>query len=459
MADAVGIELYVTPGGNDATASGCCESVLASGTAAVTDGSVTVDVSADSPDLSEVAARLAGGETVTIRIDGETGGFSGDAGARRDVYVITAVDDAAGTVTIDGNHLLSSGSGKAWTIGGGFGSLDRALRLVEKSESFDVWAIHVKAGTYTAANANGAHASVRVPGTAISPVVVAGYETTPGDADGRWHDDACRAVIDGQPNGLSVGIGIDASISSSASLYYIFRHLHVTRCASGISTGSSRRYGKLVNCRASQCSYAGLYLGRNFAVIGGEADHNTGPWGLRVVYGSLVYACRLHDNAQTQIEGRGAVVLFTTVWGIAAGEIGIALDTDDYGVNAAVHCTVDGGGTGGTGIRLADTGSALVNCIVTGCAVGVAGPHGGELPVSRSNLYHANTTDRTDWPAGYGDLAADPRFTDGDGGDYTLEPGSPAFGAGCPAGADLGAWPRAGGAVFVGSPVNLGMQI
>ena len=89
--------------GSDSAASGVGPSTAVTGTGGSTDGTSTVDLSADSPDLSGVSA----GDLFYLH----------DPTSGRQFSVIASVDDGADTVTCD-DSFTNTESGLTWAIGG-----------------------------------------------------------------------------------------------------------------------------------------------------------------------------------------------------------------------------------------------------------------------------------------------------------------------------------------------------
>lgn len=102
--------LFNSSTGSDTAASGLGPTTAVSGTGGATDGTTTVDLSADSPDLSGVSA----GDLLWI-----------DASSGRQFSIIASVDDEADTVTCDDAFSNTEGS-LNWGIGGKRATFDDA---------------------------------------------------------------------------------------------------------------------------------------------------------------------------------------------------------------------------------------------------------------------------------------------------------------------------------------------
>ena len=107
---------YVDPlNGANTNGGSSTGSAIASGTFGSTNGTSTVDLSGDTPNLSGVSV----GDT--IRLSAETGGKGGGAS---DIFEITAVDDGLDTVTV--TPTPGTNSGQTWAIGGAWATLQKA---------------------------------------------------------------------------------------------------------------------------------------------------------------------------------------------------------------------------------------------------------------------------------------------------------------------------------------------
>lgn len=113
--------------GSDTAASGSGSGAVRSGTGASTNNTTTVDLSADTPDLSVVAA----GDLLWV------GSSSG-----RQFSVIASVDDGADTVTVDDVYTQTEGS-RNWGIGGERATLDNADSRALSVDHKDGWIIEL----------------------------------------------------------------------------------------------------------------------------------------------------------------------------------------------------------------------------------------------------------------------------------------------------------------------------
>lgn len=457
MPEPTPIELYVATTGDDTVCSGSSPTPQASGSAASTDGSAVVDLAADGPDLSAVAADLTADLTPTIRIADATGGF-GSIDAVKDVHVIVAVDNVAKTVTVDAAHTMDTASGKAWCIGGAFASIDRATRLVHKDDDFDVGRIHVKAGTYTSGHSVSgitAHAGMYVNGTAARPVVIQGYKDSPGDATvEHWGDDAYRFVIDGAPDDLSVGFHNKIPCQM---IGYAIRNGVIKRCLNAGIISATIRDALFVNCAFTQNANDGVYLGPNHTFVGCTFANN-GRYGL-FAGNTVAHACSFHDNGATdgQWAGQRIVASTCTFYGLPAGGHAVGLRADTTAA-LILNCTIDGEDTASTrGVSMLDDALAVVaNTIVVRCATALHGVNAVAGIPSLNNLLHGNTSNFDDWSGDENTVTGDPGFVDQEGHDYRLKAESPGQWSGYPANQDRGAHPS--GPIGTGQALNKGMQ-
>jgi hypothetical protein len=407
-------------------------------------------------DLSAVAAGH------TIRLAGRSDGIAGS-----DIFRITSVDD--GNDVVEVTPMPGAASGQDWVIGGAWRTFQRAMDVVQAGDH--VW---VKAdGAYEEKGdlTSEAGAVIRRAGMMDAPIVFEGYVGEPGDSTtyrashpelrpNAAELDARRAVIDGAANGLSIGLGVDSALPFGSALHYVFRNVRVAHCGGGLVMDVGFRSGVgLENCRVTACSGGdGAALVPLAHVDSCVFDHNGGH-GLKT--GAQCHVCHsmMHDNDGAGLWSTGGSVFGNLMYANALG--GIAA-TAAYERCAMINNTLVGTGLKSGDVAVALSGSqadTLINNIVSGFDVGVAAMAVTRAGVVRSNVYHDNDADTSQFPAGVGDQSvADIGFVDADTGDYRLRGDSPAVGAGAPAYMDAGAWQRRarGGQ---GSPTNVGMQM
>lgn len=106
--------ILIGPSGSNTAASGCGPASAVSGTGASTDGTTTVDLSADTPDLSGISA----GDVLWV-----------DTTSGRQFSVIASVDDGLDTVTCD-VAFSTTESSRNWGIGGKRATLGGSTSLI-----------------------------------------------------------------------------------------------------------------------------------------------------------------------------------------------------------------------------------------------------------------------------------------------------------------------------------------
>jgi len=417
------LTFYLSSAAGSDNNGGTSEAVVASGSAAATDGTAVVDLSADSPDLSGVTDNVD-----AIRIEGETGGYNSS-----DIFKITGHDNGAKTVTVTGSGLPGTASGLAWAIGGPWATPQRAMNVVSSGDH-----VYGKAdGDYTDdSDSDGACMKIKREGSASQPIVIEGYKTMPGDADAHWGDDDYRMTIDGTAASLTAGVAVDSGLG--AILYYVFKNIRTKNCSGqGFNIGQKSSV-TLENCRGDQ-NYVGLYHTARALVEGCSFDNND-YWG---VYGCPVLNnCDVFNNANHGIVPSADMeVGFCRVYGNG----GNGFDGDALGAVYDIHDnTFDGDGkpSGMAAITLGGSrASRVVNNIFHDFETGVKdAANQGERHVVRNNLYSNCTTPRYNFPEGTGDIERDdPQFVDEANHDYRLGGSSPARGAGYPDYMDIGA--------------------
>lgn len=126
--------LFNSASGSDTAASGVGPSTAVSGTGASTNNTTTIDLSADSPDLSGVSA----GDLFWV-----------DSSSGRQFSPIASVNDGADTVTTD-DTFTNTESGRNWGIGGKRASLVGSYRLLHDgatgADSKAGWIVEMESG-------------------------------------------------------------------------------------------------------------------------------------------------------------------------------------------------------------------------------------------------------------------------------------------------------------------------
>lgn len=367
-------------------------------------------------------------------------------------YAWATVPDATSVYEITFGCDTNMGLYRVLGAGGPLRSVERAMVMVTPGDT-----VHVKAGrAHTLGDGTGAIATIHIAGLVVLPIRVIGYKDQPGDAAGRWGDPLYQAVLDAG-GVLTNVVNVDAALSGDLHLGYEFANMRfVNAMGAGVVTGSGRSGTAFYNCVSTGNGGRGFDLGNQARLMGCEAWGNGGT-GIAAGTGSHVDCGRAYGNGDHQISLSGQVN-FTVVYGIPNGKRGISMTGGAATADAVRNCVIDGLLAGGssTGIHFGGRVSSLVNTIVYRCGLGISQGSANQISFSTNNLYFGNTTNRQGWPADlWGEVTADPKFTDVDARDYRLRADSPGVGAGWPASLDMGAFQRQ--AVVCGSPMNVGM--
>lgn len=378
-------------GNDDNSGSSEGASPVVSGTGAATNNTTTVNLSADSPDLSGVSA----GDT--IRLNGEAEGYQ-----TSDVYRILTVDDGNDLLTVDPQPTTTQGS-ITWAIGGATKTIQRAVDTTEIGAASKIYIKNSVTYQETVTTVN-------VFGDAAGFAEIVGYSDIITD-DGL-------VIIDGEGSR-------NCFVTGTSTNYLVIRNLRATD-SSGLGFGPvgadwlaynnceadnnvSHGFGhdgitKFIDCHSYNNGGNGFLCGGDTFMINCVANDNTLDGYL--VDGGTVDNCLSYGNIRH---------------GIAKG--GVSADL------TIINCTVHGKGkTTDSGIYIT-TGNqrAVINCIIVECAVGItaiAGNEGQEF-FSDSNCLFNNTDNYVGWTAKKGEITSDPLFIDPDNDDYTLQYLSP----------------------------------
>jgi len=383
---------------------------IASGTgAATTTSSATVDLSADSPDLSTVAS----GDTIRLnsRNDGKN-----TAVVPTDIFEITSVNDGADTITVS-PVPDSDTSGVTWAIGGAFATLNRLYKTADPGDTLYAKGIFNESLEMTNITA---HASL------TNPVRLIGYATTPGDGG--------MVTLD---SNYTKTHGI---IPTNNDNYWIFENIRVTRfTGEGWRDASMSTPMICIHCETDHCNGVnGFGVGRYVEFIDCYAHDNAGD-GFKTSEQSFYINCVAVANSGNGFWAGGGNVYY----GCAAIRNAIAGFWQNADLNHVgymmFNCLVDGSGITRTGIKIVHDDNSrqpsIFNTIVYGCESGiVCATDLGPFAIGENNLVadcsvpHSNFTQR----AGF--VSGTPQFVNRNILDYRPTIGSPQDGAG----SDLG---------------------
>lgn len=366
--------------------------------AATTTASSTVNLTADTPNLSTVVPGDA------IRLNGRTDGINST-----DVFEILTVNDGADTITVSPTPG-SDTSGVTWAIGGAIATIDRAMNLIRDGEKSWVKAT----ADYTET------ATIDRAATATTPIIFEGYTSTTGDGG--------RVTINGSASRAS---GLLDGLSSATSVNYLFKNFRFTNhtshgvncdvdnvtfknCRFDDNVGSGCNGGDrwtFENCDASDNDVAGITVVSNGCFIGCRAFNN-GTRGLNSTSGAVFLFCECFNNATEALRAGGA-------------------STDVF---ICVNCTIDGNADAtdvGIQVNAGIATVVIMNNIIYDCTLGATQTTViGERAIVRNNLINANATAYTGLTSSAGDVTGAPNFINEGSNDYRLATASPAVDAG-----------------------------
>ena len=371
---------------------------IVSGAAAATDGTTTVDLSGDTPDLSGVSV----GDCIRL---------AGEANGRRsgDIFEITAVDDGLDTVTV--SETPGTAGPVVWAIGGAWVTLQKAASTVVATDTDKVW---VKASANYTETMN-----IGLAMGSASPATFEGYTSSTGDGG--------QFTIDGAATRAN---GITDSITSAA--YYVFKNMRIT---DHTSHGTSLSMDNCVwyNCKFDANGGAGMLGDDYHRFVECEFSDNTGD-GCDCDSACMFYGCRAYRNGIDGLECRTGIMFGCVAYSNAGN--GLAFSGLGLGFHVFINCTVDGDAKDtGDAFRMGPSFNGVnicINCIAYDCTVGLNSLAGQqELLISRNNLVNSNTANYSGGAATHtGEQTGAPQFTAEGSQDYTLASGSPAKGAG-----------------------------
>lgn len=400
------VTMYAVQGTGSDTNSGSTTngSPKASGTGAATTISVaTVDLSADSPDLSSVNV----GDT--IRLNGRTDGKN--LTNPGDIFEITGVDDVADTVTVTPTPG-SSTSGVTWAIGGCFATLTKLFTSADKND------ILYASGTF---DESVDMVNTMASGDSTEPIRFIGYSAAPGDGG--------QVVLD------SNGTKANGIILKNGNAYWSFENVKITRYTNQGFRGTFASYPfRYLNCEVSHCGAEGWYIPLTGQLLINCYSHDNDGQGFDVKEGCYLLGCIAKDNGGDGFFVDGGSVLMHCVAvgnGTTSGN-GIHNNADlNHRPMVIVNCLVDGDGkTTSIGLRLvtnADNLSALVmNTIVYDCATGIASTTQDDTYFAPhlNNMVYGCTTAYSNVSGQIDSVTTQPGFEDEAGGDYTPTDGA-----------------------------------
>lgn len=385
-------------GGSDTAASGLGPSTAVSGTGGSTDGTTTVDLSADSPDLSGVSA----GDALWV-----------DSSSGRQWSIIASVDDGADTVTCD-DAFSNTESSRNWGIGGKRATADNSRQLFltdlkgawtvefEADESFSTAIVWEVFGTQTTGwvcirGSSGSQKTLTVTGSGEH---VFDIDDAGGGVRGRLRNLILTS------SHASPGNGLDITGNQAISLVDVRIH----DCFVGINRSANGPQLSLTNC---------------------EIDNNDDD-GINVGSSSIhcrCHGCDIHDNGGSGLSNHGVFILtFCNIYGNTSRGVSWDQATSQGSI---INCNIHDNGADGVYIHNVDNEQLiLLNSNIT-----KNGGYGINPQATYDNFWvdycnfgtgsTANTSgDINDGglttSQGDNNLAVDPQFTDAANGDFSI---------------------------------------
>lgn len=368
-------------------------SLDASGTGAVTNGTSTVDLSADTPDLSGISAGMS------IRLNGESEGNQSS-----DVYTILTVNDGADTITVSPTPSTSV-SGITWAIGGATKTIQRAVSTSQVAAMSSVFIKNSVTYTETVTFPNFFGLNTEKFAT------FEGYSSTVGD-DGL-------VIIDGEDSRAG------CMVMGTTTNYLIVKNIRATR-ATGRGFGLiNSDWITFLRCESDNHGDSGFNLDNVCQLIDCYAHDNV-LHGFLINADTLIINCVAIDNG-----GHGFSVEGGSIWNC------LSIGNDLNGIHkttatefSVIDCTIIGKNkTTDVGINfVAGNQVSVIGCIIYDCTTGISGGAvgwDGENKVSQNNCLFKNTTNYSNFATHEGEVLADPLFVDEATGDYSLSTTSP----------------------------------
>jgi hypothetical protein len=372
--------------------------------------------------------------------------FSGHSAGERCAIIDgawTTVPDSSSVYEITVGCDANSGADPLPGPGGPWRTIDHAMNAVAGAGS-GTQHIFIKAG-----RAYLETATIDTARPAGNPVILEGYQVTPGDGG--------QAIIDGASER---SYGITASVSGAVN--YAFRNLAAVNCASnGFDLGSASAV-RLVNCRADNNGGSGFNTAADTILVGcraaGNASNGCACQVIGTSFANLLLGCEALGNGNQQFRGGSMLLVFCTAGQPADAKrvVGTTLSTDSAYL---INCTIDGtGSTGATGFYLSGNSRyVVVNTIFNNLERGIQAAVPDDLRIARNNLFHNCPANVVNFPSSASDVLADPVFVDLLAGDLQLAIGSPALRAGYPPHVDIGSRQHSS-RTPLGGPCRRGMQ-
>jgi len=274
---------------------------------------------------------------------------------------------------------------------------------------------------------------ITTAGGNVTPIIWEGYYSSTGDGG--------VVTVDAQDTNLTCLL-----TSIGGNVYNVFKNFRFTQAAdAGVSLNAGADdHAVFKNCRFDNNADDGID-GDNLVAFEGCLFDNNGAFGCDVDTLCTAICCIAHSNTGRGIDLSGARLGCISYSNGTAGRE-FAMNSGSFQNDVCINCIADGDdGATTIGFFGDPTNSdmyAIVNCIAMDCNEGIRFDGGGtELCIARNNLFYSNTTDRTNWLIGEGDVdgTEDP-FRDSGSRDYSLKHGSEAHQTGLDARSTISFW-------------------
>ncbi len=418
---ALPVILFNASTGSDTAASGAGPGTALSGSGASVNGTTSIDLSADSPDLSGVATD----GSAVLWVNTSSG---------RQFFKITAVDNGTKIVTV-ANAATPTESGKGWGIGGKRATLDNTnSRKLLTADALPGWTIRIE-------NAGGTQSL-----TSSTITLGASGDTTTGLIILEGDSASTLSVISQGANA--------ACITSSTRNYWKIRNLKFQNTngtktsARGIDFSGNLTNWEVENCVFGDvtntllngvCRTGGTQSPMFFRDCAFEYCTGAGVFTLGGVEWFFVN-CYAGNNSGIGVDASIQLLYMEDCIVRASGGDGINAGRSS-GIVVLHTCTIDG--NSGDGL---DTSGAiqstlrLLNTIFSNngnYGVRAASGQNGWQSIDYCDFYTNTSGDRLNINAGTNDLAVDPQYTDRTNKDFSV--GTNLKAAGFPGSRYLGA--------------------
>lgn len=268
-------------------------------------------------------------------------------------------------------------------------------------------------------NVKGAHTtggavSMSATGVATLKNIIRGYSSTVGDAP-------------------SIASGNQPVITLGANAWTFGTHWEVEYCtftgtaAAAVTSGANfRAYASKFSNTSGTANRTALTCGNVSSMIVGCDLASTAGYALAFPNANVhsIIGCRVHDSVsgiRPSAAFSGNLVISKCIIS-GCSTAGIDLSVGAFtGQALIIGNTLYGAGTpAGTGLSFAASsgGINLISNIISSWTTGVSGAGAITAQFSLNNDFYGNTTDRTNWSAGSGDIALDPAFVSAGTGNF-----------------------------------------